>query len=58
MTHVIQPFHLLAIALAGWFNRHQQAVIDFLIFSTSIFSFAIDLPLEYGQNKRPFHQVH
>lgn len=26
MTHVIQPFHLLVIALAGWLNRHQQAV--------------------------------
>jgi hypothetical protein len=31
MTNVIQPFHLLVIALAGWLNRHQQAVIDYLI---------------------------
>ncbi len=31
MTPVIQPFHLLVIALAGWLNRHQQAVIDYLI---------------------------
>ncbi len=31
MTHVIQPFHLLVIALADWLNRHQQAVIDYLI---------------------------
>ena len=31
MTPVIQPFHLLVIALAGWFNRHQQAVIDYLV---------------------------
>ena len=31
MTNVIQPFHLLAIALAGWLNRHQQDVIDYLI---------------------------
>ena len=31
MTNVIQPFHLLLIALAGWLNRHQQAVIDYLI---------------------------
>jgi putative transposase len=31
MAHVIQPFHLLVIALAGWLNRHQQAVIDYLI---------------------------
>ena len=31
MTNAIQPFHLLVIALAGWVNRHQQAVIDYLI---------------------------
>ena len=31
MVNVIQPFHLLVIALAGWLNRHQQAVIDYLI---------------------------
>ena len=31
MTNIIQPFHLLVIALAGWLNRHQQDVIDYLI---------------------------
>jgi hypothetical protein len=31
MTSVLQPFHILVIALAGWLNRHQQAVIDYLI---------------------------
>ena len=31
MTNVIHPFQLLVIALAGWLNRHQQAVIDYLI---------------------------
>ena len=31
MTNVIQPFHLLVVALAGWLNRNQQAVIDYLI---------------------------
>ena len=31
MTNAIQPFHLLVIALAGWLNRQQQAVIDYLI---------------------------
>jgi len=31
MTNVIQPFHLLLFALAGWLNRRQQAVIDYLI---------------------------
>jgi len=24
MSNVIQPFHLLVIALAGWLNRQQQ----------------------------------
>ena len=31
MTNVIHPFQLLVISLAGWLNRHQQAVIDYLI---------------------------
>jgi putative transposase len=31
MTPIIQPFHLLVIALAGWLHRQQQAVIDYLI---------------------------
>jgi hypothetical protein len=31
MTQVIQPLHLLVIALAGWLERHQQAIIDYLI---------------------------
>ena len=31
MTKVLNPFQLLVIALAGWLNRHQQAVIDYLI---------------------------
>ena len=31
MTNVLHPFQLLVIALAGWLNRHQQAVIDNLI---------------------------
>jgi len=31
MTNVIHPLQLLAIALAGWLNRHQQAVIDYPI---------------------------
>ena len=31
MSNVIQPFHLLVIALAGWLNRQQQVVIDYLI---------------------------
>lgn len=31
MSNVIQPVHLLVIALAGWLNRQQQAVLDYLI---------------------------
>ena len=31
MNNVIQPFHLLVVALAGWLNQQQQAVIDYLI---------------------------
>ena len=31
MTHVIQPFHLLVIAFAGWLSRQQQSVIDYII---------------------------
>ena len=31
MSNVIQPFDLLVIALAGWINRRQQTVIDYLI---------------------------
>jgi len=31
MAHVIQPFHPLVLALAGWIYCHQQAVIAYLI---------------------------
>jgi len=31
MSNAVQPFHLLVIALAGWLNRQQQVVIDYLI---------------------------
>lgn len=31
MISVIHPFQFLAVALAGWLNLHQQAVIDYLI---------------------------
>jgi putative transposase len=31
MTNALQPFHLLVIAVAGWLNRQQQVVIDYLI---------------------------
>jgi len=31
MANVIRSFHFLLISLAGWLNRDQQAVIDYLI---------------------------
>ena len=31
MYTIIQPFHLLVIALAGWLNRDEKALIDYLI---------------------------
>ena len=37
MAHVIQPFHLLVIALAGWLNRQQQVVIDYLMEENRVF---------------------
>ena len=29
MNFLLQPVHLLVVILAGWINRHQQAVIEF-----------------------------
>ena len=31
MVNALHPFQLLIIPLSGWLNRHQQAVIDYLI---------------------------
>ena len=31
MAYRIHPFHVIVIALAGWINRQQQAVIDYHI---------------------------
>ncbi len=31
MNPVLQPFHLLAVIFAGWANRHQQRVIEYLL---------------------------
>ncbi len=31
MTNVMQPLHLLVVTLAGWLNRRQRAVINYLI---------------------------
>ena len=29
MNFVLQPWQLLIVILAGWFNRKQQAMLDF-----------------------------
>ena len=31
MTSVLQPLHVLIIALSGWLSRQQQTVIDYVI---------------------------
>ena len=31
MTNALHTFHLLVIAIAGWLNRQQQMVIDYLV---------------------------
>ena len=31
MSAVLQPWHLLLLALAGWVNREQQRIIEYLI---------------------------
>jgi hypothetical protein len=41
MNTIMQPFHLLVIALAGWLNRDQQALIDYLIAENRVLK---DLP--------------
>jgi len=31
MSFVLQPWHLLVLGMAGWVNRQQQQVIEYLI---------------------------
>ncbi len=31
LTPILRPWHILVIALAGWINREQQCVIEYLI---------------------------
>mgnify|MGYP003573313629 CR=1 FL=1 len=33
----VKIFHLVVVALAGWVNRHQQAIIDYLIEENRVF---------------------
>jgi len=50
MSNVIQPFHLLAISLAGWLNRQQQTVIDYLMEENRV--------LTQGATRRAAPSVH
>ena len=36
MNTGIQPWQLFIVTVAGWVNRHQQTVIDYLLFGTTI----------------------
>ncbi len=31
MSTLFSPLQVLSVALAGWINRHQQAIIDYLV---------------------------
>ncbi len=33
----VKIFHFIVVALAGWVNRHQQAIIDYLIEENRVF---------------------
>ena len=60
MTNVIQPFHLLVVALAGWLNRHQQVVIDYLIEENRVLKDQIEgqrLQFTDDQRRRRYCQV-
>ncbi len=37
MIPVLQPFHVLAVLLAGWSNRHQLRVIEYLLEENRVF---------------------
>ena len=37
MSPVLQPFHVLSVILAGWANRHQQRVIEYLLEENRVF---------------------
>jgi len=53
MSNAIQPFHLLVMALAGWFNRHQQVVSDYLIEERIVFLQLEGQRLWFNDKQRP-----
>ncbi len=49
----LNVLHFLATALAGWVNRHQQAIIDYLIEENRIFKQQLQgLRLHLSDNDR------
>ena len=59
MTNVIHSFQLLVIALAGWLNRHQQAVIDYLIEENRVLKDQlVGQPLRFTDEQRMRPAIH
>ena len=51
----VQPFHFLLVALAGWLNRHQQLIIDYLLEENRVLKAQLDgrrLQLTDDQRRR------
>jgi hypothetical protein len=56
MTTDLSPLRLLLVTLAGWVNRHQQAVIDYLMEENRVFKEQLkgrSLRLSDDQRRRP-----
>ena len=50
MSSLFQPFHLLLMMFAGWVNRHQLDVIDYLQEENRV------LKERLGGTTHPFHR--
>jgi len=57
MTSVLQPFHLLVIALSGWLNRQQQAVIDYLIEENLVLKEQLEGPRLRFSDEQPMSYI-
>jgi len=49
LAPILRPWHLLVIALAGWINREQHRVIEYLITENQVLRigvihFAVGMP--------------
>ena len=42
MSTLFSPLQLLSVALAGWMNRYQQAVIDYLVAENQLLKEQLD----------------